>query len=49
MFRAEVVAAFELQFSKENVFPPFGSRDNFSSTTLLGIVMSSEFETRRFA
>jgi hypothetical protein len=48
-FRAEVIAAFELQLSKENVFPPFGSRDNFSLTTLLKIVMSSEFRTCRFA
>jgi hypothetical protein len=47
-FIAEVIAAFELPLSKENVFPPFGSRDNFSSTTLLRIVMSSEFRTCRF-
>jgi hypothetical protein len=44
MFRAEVIAAFELQVSKENVLPPFGSGDNFSSTTLLELLCHQSLE-----
>jgi hypothetical protein len=43
MFRTELVTAFELQLSEENVFPPFGSGDNFSSSILLKIVTLPRF------
>jgi hypothetical protein len=43
LLELEVIAAFELQLSKENVFPLFGSGDNFSSPILLRIVTLSKF------